>query len=78
MPRIGEKVGRIRIESILGRGGMGDVFVGYDETLGRQVALKSIRSDRALAQEAKARFLREARVLSQIEHSGICQIYDAI
>jgi serine/threonine protein kinase len=38
---------------------MGDVYAGYDEKLGRRVALKAIRSEHRLNAEAKARFLRE-------------------
>jgi tetratricopeptide (TPR) repeat protein len=71
-------VGRIRIQSLLGRGGMGELYVGYDETLDRRVALKSIRADRRLNTQARARFLREARVLSQLDHPNICRIYDYI
>lgn len=75
---VGSHVGRIRIESVLGRGGMGEVYVGYDETLGRQVALKSILAGQRLREETKARFLREARVLSRLDHPHICRIYDYI
>lgn len=78
MSLIGSMVGRIRIESLLGRGGMGELYVGYDETLERRVALKSIRADRRLHAQAKARFLREARVLSQLDHPNICRIYDYV
>ena len=76
MTLIGSMVGRIRVESLLGQGGMGEVYVGYDETLDRRVALKSILADRRLHADAKARFLREARVLSQLDHPNICRIYD--
>ena len=55
---------------------MGQVFAGYDEALGRNVALKGIRAEHRLRPEAKARFLREARVLSQLAHPNICRIYD--
>jgi serine/threonine protein kinase len=54
---------------------MGAVYVGFDETLERKVALKAIQEGK-LGAEARARFLREARVLSQLDHPGICQIYD--
>ena len=78
MSLVGNNVGRIRVQSLLGRGGMGEVYVGWDETLGRQVALKSILSKYALSKETKKRFLREARVLSQLDHPNICRIYDFI
>ena len=78
MTLIGSMVGRIRVESLLGRGGMGEVYAGYDETLDRRVALKSILAGQRLQADAKARFLREARVLSQLDHPNICRIYDYV
>ena len=57
---------------------MGDVFLGYDETLKRKVAVKSIRGVSRLSGQAKSRFLREAQVLSQLEHPHICRIYDFV
>lgn len=57
---------------------MGDVYVGFDDTLKRKVAVKAIGSRFRLDPQAKARFLREARVLSQLDHPKICQIYDYI
>src|SRR6185436_18255865 len=73
--RIGTKVGSIRIVRLLGSGGMGAVFLGYDERLNREVALKAIRRQR-FDPAAKARFLREARALSQFDHPHICKIYE--
>lgn len=72
------KIGRYRIEGNLGSGGMGDVYLGWDETLERKVALKCINAENRLDDEAKGRFLREAKVLSQLGHPDICQIYDYI
>ncbi len=74
---IGTTVGNIRIEARLGEGGMGDVYAGYDNKLRRWVAVKAIRSDR-LNDSAKARFRREARILSQLDDPKICRIYDYI
>ena len=78
MTLVGTTVGRIRVVETLGKGGMGEVYVGYDETLKRKVALKVIRDERRLDAEAKARFLREARILSQLDHPAICRIYELI
>jgi tetratricopeptide (TPR) repeat protein/tRNA A-37 threonylcarbamoyl transferase component Bud32 len=78
MPTLGEKLGHIRVTEFLARGGMGDVYAGFDEKLGRRVALKAIRAEHRLNAEAKARFLREARILSQLEHPRICRIHDLI
>ncbi len=70
----GDRIGHIRVESFLAEGGMGAVFVGFDERLERPVALKSIRSDR-LSAKARTRFLAEARLLSQLDHPNICRIH---
>ncbi|HUO83701.1 MAG TPA: serine/threonine-protein kinase, partial [Thermoanaerobaculia bacterium] len=72
----GSRIGNIVVTEILGMGGMGEVWSGYDEKLGRRVALKSIRADRIIDDHSRARFLREARTLSQLDHPNICRIYD--
>jgi eukaryotic-like serine/threonine-protein kinase len=74
--RTGSRVGHFRILGVLGRGGMGEVYEAFDETLQRRVALKTIRTDQRLALSARQRFLSEARMLSQLDHPGICRIYD--
>src|SRR6185436_308487 len=67
-------IGHIRIDGYLAEGGMGAVYVGFDEKLERQVALKAIRSGQLTA-GARARFLLEARLLSQLDHPNICRIH---
>ncbi|MDQ3171038.1 MAG: serine/threonine protein kinase [Acidobacteriota bacterium] len=57
---------------------MGEVYAGFDDTLHRRVALKAIRAEHRLSPEAKARFLREARILSQLDHPNVCRVYDFI
>ena len=57
---------------------MGEVYVGFDETLKRRVALKAIHSEHRLHAESKTRFLREAQILSQLDHPNICRVYDYI
>jgi serine/threonine-protein kinase len=68
--------GHIRILGVLGQGGMGDVYAGVDERLGRKVAVKTIRADRSTA--ARERFLREARTLSALDHPNICRLYEYV
>jgi tetratricopeptide (TPR) repeat protein/predicted Ser/Thr protein kinase len=75
---LGQSVGHIRVVDLIGEGGMGAVFVGFDETLERRVALKAIRSEYRLNPQSKARFLREARILSQLDHPRICTIHDYV
>ena len=57
---------------------MGEVYAGFDETLQRRVAMKAIRAEHRLDTVAKARFLREARILSQLDHPHVCRVYDFI
>jgi len=71
-------MGHFEVIGELGQGGMGSVFIGLDENLGRRVALKVIRSDQRLDPIRKARFLREARVLSSLDHPNVCQFHDFI
>ncbi len=75
---VGASVRSIRIVERLGLGGMGEVYLGFDERLQRRVAVKAIRGRRRLDERAKARFLREARILSQLEHPNICRLYDYV
>jgi len=75
---LGTIVGSIRIVEILGKGGMGEVYAGFDEKLKRKVALKALRGEIRLQAQARGRFIHEAHVLSQLEHPHICRIYDLI
>jgi serine/threonine protein kinase len=72
----GAKINRIRIEKMLGQGGMGSVYLGFDEKLERQVAVKSIRSEHLQNPATQQRFVREAQIMSKINHPSICQLYD--
>ncbi len=75
---IGTRIQNFRVVGLIGTGGMGEVYAGYDETLERRVALKVIRAEHRLDAVSKARFLREARILSQLAHPGICLIHEYI
>ncbi len=78
MDLTGRRIGTIHIEGSIGRGGMGDVYRGFDEKLHRVVAIKALRDEHGMKPEARARFVREARILSRLNHPGICQIYDLV
>ncbi len=78
MTLVGQHIGKIRLVELIGRGGMGDVYIGFDEALERKVAVKAIAADTNMDETAKRRFEREAKSLSQIEHPNICRIYDYI
>ncbi|MFP3939217.1 MAG: protein kinase domain-containing protein [Thermoanaerobaculia bacterium] len=72
------RLGRFELEERLGRGGMGEVFLGYDRTLDRHVAIKVLREGRRLDSATKAHLRREARLISRLDHLGVCRIYDFI
>jgi eukaryotic-like serine/threonine-protein kinase len=78
MKMVGERIGKIRIDGLLAQGGMGEVYAAFDELLGRRVAVKVIRSGQRIEPRHRARLLREAQALSQIEHPNLCQIHDYI
>ncbi len=73
---LGRKVSHFDILRKLGEGGMGSVYEAYDEKLKRKVALKILNKELNLNEVAKARFKREAYILSNLEHQNICRIYD--
>jgi serine/threonine protein kinase len=76
-PRLapGSSVGSYRIESLLGIGGMGEVYRARDMTLGRDVALKVLPQHFTADPERLARFEREARLLAALNHPNIGAIY---
>jgi serine/threonine-protein kinase len=78
MSLIDDRIGRIRITERLGAGGMGEVYAGIDETLGRRVAVKVIRAQHRLNPRARARFTREAQLLSGLDHPNVCKIFDYV
>jgi serine/threonine-protein kinase len=71
----GEHIGHYQIHSLLGKGGMGEVYRAFDSKLERDVAIKVLPT--ALAGDAArlARFDREARLLAQVNHPGIASIF---
>ena len=66
----GTRLGPYQVDTKLGEGGMGEVFRGIDTRLGRAVAIKVVH------QQFNARFEREARAISSLNHPHICTLYD--
>ncbi|MGH2969088.1 MAG: protein kinase domain-containing protein, partial [Solirubrobacteraceae bacterium] len=66
-----------RIESVVGRGGMGVVYRATDLSLSRPVALKLIAPEHAQADRFRARFIRESRLAASLEHPNVVPIYEA-
>ena len=71
-----ERIGRYRIDSRLGEGGMGVVYGAIDEQLLRPIALKVIRHEAASDPIARERFTREARLAASVNHPNICQLHE--
>ena len=69
--------GRYRVGQKLGGGGMGHVFAAEQLPLGRRVALKLLRSCRHASSDAVRRLIREAKLLSTIEHPAVVRVLDA-
>jgi ABC-type transport system substrate-binding protein len=75
--RIGTEVAGYRIEELIGRGGMGAVYLARHLRLGRMVALKLLAPELADNQKFRDRFLRESKLAASIDHPNIVPIYDA-
>jgi serine/threonine protein kinase/Tol biopolymer transport system component len=72
----GTKLGPYEIQSLLGAGGMGEVYRALDTRLDRTVAVKVLASHLSSSPELKQRMDREGRAISSLNHPHICQLYD--
>src|ERR1700732_5441455 len=75
---VGSKLGHYEILSLLGQGGMGEVYRARDTTLKRDVALKVLPATFLRDQERMARFQREAEVLASLDHPNIGHIHGIV
>ena len=73
--QIGQQIGPYEIVSLIGRGGMGEVYRARDKKLQRDVALKLLPDHFANDPDRLARFQREGQVLASLNHPNIAQIY---
>jgi serine/threonine protein kinase/Tol biopolymer transport system component len=72
----GTRLGPYEIVGPLGAGGMGEVYRAKDTRLGREVAVKVLPQHLTESQEVRARFEREARTVSSLNHPHICTLHD--
>src|SRR5437870_10550237 len=72
----GSRLGVYEIQSLLGAGGMGEVYKARDTRLDRAVAIKVLPPSLASDRQFRERFDREARTISQLDHPHICALYD--
>jgi serine/threonine protein kinase/Tol biopolymer transport system component len=77
-PQLGRTVGRYKIDGILGRGGMGEVYSAEDPELGRRVALKFVSRGGAGTAGTVDRFIREARAASALNHPNVVTVHEVI
>jgi eukaryotic-like serine/threonine-protein kinase len=71
------RLGRFVLLEPLGKGGMGIVHAGYDDTLDRRVALKLISHERAASEPARRRLFREAQAMAKLSHPNVVQVFEA-
>ncbi len=69
---------RFRIESLIGEGGMGEVYAAFDQQLSQRVALKTLQSHLARDPVALERFRREVLLLRDVQHPSVIRIFDFI
>ena len=76
--RVGQYIGRYRIERTIGQGAFGTVYVAWDEKLERPVAIKSLHSEVLAACHNGEQILAEARAAAKLRHPGIVAVYDVL
>jgi len=74
---VGDTLGTYRVEALIGRGGMGTVFLAEHLQLGRKVALKVLPPNLAEDPAFRERFIRESQLAASLDHPSIIPIYDA-
>jgi serine/threonine protein kinase len=72
----GTRLGHYEIRSLIGAGGMGEVYLGEDSVRRRKVAIKVLAEKLVADPQARKRMLREARAAATLDHPNICSIYE--
>ena len=73
---VGQQVGPYKIHSLLGVGGMGEVYLALDPRLDRAIALKILPAELAADPDRMRRFVREAKAASALKHPNVATIYE--
>src|SRR5689334_16156456 len=73
MPSSGQLVGRYQLTKLLGQGGFGNVYLAFDPTVQRNVAIKLLT---AISSDALSRFRNEAATVGKLQHPNIVTMYD--
>ena len=76
LPKVAEMVSHYRVLGRLGAGGMGEVYLAEDLTLGRKVALKFLPPKTKADELAQQRLIGEAQAAAALDHPNICAIYE--
>ena len=71
-----QRIGRYRIEKVLGKGGFGIVYLAHDEQLNRRVAVKVPHAKLISKPEDAEAYLAEARTVANLDHPGIVPVHD--
>lgn len=73
---LGKTILNYKIISLIGEGGMGNVYLGEHVSIGRKVAIKVLRPELAGNEEIRKRFMNEAKVMAQLQHPSIVNLID--
>ena len=71
-----ERIGKYKIQRLVARGGMGELYLAQDPDLEREVAIKVMSEDIMLDEQARARFYREAKAAARLQHRNIVTVFD--
>ena len=72
----GARIAGYSVVRVIGRGGMGIVYEGVHEALGKRVAIKTLISVAGQSQDVTARFVREGKAAARIRHPHVCDVFD--
>lgn len=78
MADLNDRIGAYRLVRRLGSGGMGEVFLAWDDRLERPVAAKRVRPDKEKGSTRRERFRREARAAARLSHPNVVQVFDLV